>query len=60
MVHCQGSTSFMERTHAWLEQLVPGRHTLDTIPGYGHLDMFLGRKASEEAFPKLLTALGRG
>ena len=45
------------RTHAWLERHAPGRHALHVLPGYGHLDVFLGRDAPRETFPLILEEL---
>ena len=48
-----------ERTHRWLEGLEPGRHALHVVPGYGHLDIFLGRNAARDVFPGMLEELAR-
>jgi hypothetical protein len=37
----------------------PNYHSLHLLPGYSHLDVFLGDKASQEVFPILLQALDR-
>lgn len=34
-----------------LEQIVPGRHDLAILPGYGHQDPFMGDKVAAEVFP---------
>lgn len=40
-----------------LGQLAPGRHRLAVIPGYGHQDVFMGKRVSSEVFPTMLTFL---
>lgn len=47
------------RTHAYLEAVQPGKHSLTEIPGYGHADVFVGRRAHVDAFPYIRYALGR-
>lgn len=42
---------------ALLEKLAPGRHKLLIVPGYGHQDIFMGKRASSEVFPGLLAFL---
>ncbi len=49
-----------QRTFAWLDRLAPGRHALHVVPGYGHLDIFLGRRAAQDVFPGLLQELAVG
>jgi choline dehydrogenase-like flavoprotein len=44
-------------THAFLDARRPGYHTLRVFPGYGHLDVFLGKRADSEVFPALLAEL---
>jgi hypothetical protein len=48
-----------QRTHAFFERFEPGRHRLDLLPGYGHLDVFFARDASREAYPLFLAGLER-
>ena len=48
-----------ERTHRWLEGVQPGRHSLHVVPGYGHLDIFLGRNAARDVFPGMVAELAR-
>lgn len=43
--------------HQRLESLVPGRHELLVVPGYGHADIFIGKNAAVDIFPKLLDFL---
>lgn len=52
--------SGMRATHAFLERAQPGRHTLQVIPGYGHADIFLGRRAHVDVLPRVLHELDRG
>jgi pimeloyl-ACP methyl ester carboxylesterase len=40
--------------HEWLEEVVPGRHTLEILPGYGHIDPVLGKDAHVDVYPKVL------
>lgn len=37
-----------------LNALVPGRHELHVFPGYGHQDVFMGRHADRDVFPRLV------
>ncbi|WP_137843559.1 alpha/beta fold hydrolase [Microbacterium sp. 2FI] len=46
-----------QATMAFLERHQPGRHSLEVIPGYGHADVFLGRGAHVDVFPRILRAL---
>jgi hypothetical protein len=49
------------RTFEYLDRLAPGRHTLHVIPGYSHLDAFLGAHAARDVFPLIIEELsGRG
>ncbi len=40
-----------------LEKHAPGRHGLLVIPGYGHQDVFMGKRVSDEVFPAMLNFL---
>ncbi|MEV4314165.1 alpha/beta fold hydrolase [Actinocrispum sp. NPDC049592] len=42
-----------------LEKAAPGRHEYATIPGYGHIDPFIGQHAAVEVFPRMLDFLKR-
>lgn len=42
-----------------LEAVAPGRHQLEVIPGYGHQDVFMGRNADRDVFPRMLDFLKR-
>ncbi|MDZ4264544.1 MAG: hypothetical protein U1D00_02370 [Mycobacterium sp.] len=44
----------MRRTFQHFEQHFPGVHTHRVVPGYGHLDTFLGKHASADVFPGLV------
>lgn len=46
-----------ERTFAFLDAHRPGYHALHVVPGYGHLDMFLGKDAARDVFPLILQEL---
>jgi hypothetical protein len=47
------------RTHAYFDAIAPGRHDLHILPGYTHLDVFLGREAHRNVYPVILGALER-
>jgi lysosomal acid lipase/cholesteryl ester hydrolase len=36
-----------------LQKLAPGRHKLAVIPGYGHQDIFMGKRVASEVFPPI-------
>jgi len=46
-----------QRTHAWFEGHAPRRHSVRVLPGYGHLDVFIGRRAADEVFPVIVEEL---
>jgi alpha/beta hydrolase fold len=48
-----------QRTHEFFEGSQAGRHRLDLVPGYGHLDVFLARDAPQRAYPLFLAGLER-
>lgn len=48
-----------ERTFAFLDRHRPGVHSLHVLPGYGHLDLFLGANADRDVFPLILAELDR-
>lgn len=48
-----------ERTFGFLDAHRPGRHRLTVLPGYGHLDLFMGREAARDVFPLMLAELER-
>ncbi|GMT99355.1 hypothetical protein KH5H1_34740 [Corallococcus caeni] len=47
------------RSFEHLEHFHPGRHALHLLPGYGHLDVFMGKRASQDVFPLILSELDR-
>jgi hypothetical protein len=46
-----------QRTFAHFERHQPGRHQLHVFPGYGHLDVFIGKNAANDTFPTILSEL---
>ncbi|MGH3431660.1 MAG: hypothetical protein ACRDQB_02360 [Thermocrispum sp.] len=42
-----------------LEAVAPGRHELEVFDGYGHQDVFMGRHAARDVFPRMLDFLKR-
>ncbi len=47
------------RTFEQFEAWHPGRHALHVIPGYGHLDVFIGQRAAQDTYPLMLAELER-
>ncbi|MHA3703853.1 esterase [Jatrophihabitans sp. YIM 134969] len=47
------------RTFAHLDAHRPGFHSLHVVPGYGHLDVFMGRYAARDTLPLILEELAR-
>jgi hypothetical protein len=47
------------RTFDFLRRHRPGRDSLHVLPGYGHLDVFFGRRAATDVFPLILKELAR-
>ena len=47
------------QTFQWFESHQPGRHALHELPGYSHLDVFMGKNAGCDVFPLMLAELGR-
>lgn len=45
------------RSFEYFDRLRPGYHSLMILPGYGHLDVFLGQRAADDVFPHLVRAL---
>jgi lysosomal acid lipase/cholesteryl ester hydrolase len=41
--------------HRRLEELAPGRHRLELVDGYGHQDIFMGKRVHEDVFPRFLS-----
>jgi cholesterol oxidase len=44
-------------SHQRLESLVPGRHALRVLPGYGHQDVFMGKDCHRDVFPLFVSWL---
>ncbi|MFW2544948.1 hypothetical protein ACN2XU_20130 [Primorskyibacter sp. 2E107] len=42
---------------AWFDRHAPGKHGLQILPGYSHLDMFMGKSAARDVFPRMIAAL---
>jgi hypothetical protein len=47
-----------QRTYNYFDGLEPGRHALHLLPGYTHLDVFLGKEAHHDVYPLIVSALG--
>lgn len=47
-------------THAFFDRLRPGYHTLHLLPGYSHLDVFMGDRAAQEVLPQIVAELDKG
>jgi hypothetical protein len=47
------------RTFEYFDRQRPGYHSLHVVPGYGHLDVFMGRNAVRDTFPLMLAELDR-
>ena len=47
------------RTHAWFGAPGPGPPHAHVLPGYGHLDIFMGAHAAHDVFPTMLGELER-
>jgi alpha/beta hydrolase fold len=47
------------RTYEFLDAHRPGYHTLNILPGYTHLDVFIGKNAARDAFPLIAAELER-
>ncbi|MCC5580506.1 alpha/beta hydrolase [Microtetraspora sp. AC03309] len=45
--------------HRILERAAPGRHELEILPGYGHIDPMIGKNAHVDVFPRILDFLKR-
>jgi cholesterol oxidase len=45
--------------HRLLNERVPGRHELDVLDGYGHVDPLIGRNAHMDVFPRIADFLKR-
>ena len=47
------------KTYDHFNSLRPGYHSLEVLPGFGHLDVFMGEKAARDVFPLMLHQLER-
>ena len=45
--------------HQRLESIVPGRHSLRVVKGYGHQDVFMGKDCDRDVFPLFVSWLER-
>ncbi len=48
-----------ERSFDFFNRIRPDYHSLYVLPGYGHLDIFIGKNASKDVFPIMLAELER-
>lgn len=48
-----------QRTFEFFEEHDPGRHSIRILPGYGHLDVFMGHRAARDVFPLIREELDR-
>jgi pimeloyl-ACP methyl ester carboxylesterase len=46
-----------QRTFDYFEQKGGGRYEMHVLPGYGHLDVFMGKDAARDVFPIIRSAL---
>jgi pimeloyl-ACP methyl ester carboxylesterase len=46
-------------THRFLERFRPGYHSLHLIPGYSHLDVFMGARAAQDVLPLMVQELDK-
>jgi hypothetical protein len=47
------------RSFAYFDRIRKDYHSLHVIPGYGHLDVFIGKNASRDVFPIMLAELDK-
>lgn len=48
-----------QRTFEWFDRREPGRHSLHIVPGYGHLDVFVGERADKDSHPIVVGELDK-
>jgi pimeloyl-ACP methyl ester carboxylesterase len=48
-----------QETFEYFNRLQPGRHAVHILPGYGHLDVFLGKDSAAQIFPLILQELDK-
>ncbi len=53
------STQAMARTFEYFERHFPGRNTYQKFPGYGHMDVWVGKNAHKDVFPFIVDELNR-
>lgn len=46
-----------QQSFAYFDRIRPNHHRLQLIPAYSHLDIFIGKNASEDVFPLMSQAL---
>ena len=46
-----------ERTFKWFDEQQPGKHAIRELPGYSHLDVFMGKNAARDVFPQMIKEL---
>ncbi|MDE1148860.1 MAG: hypothetical protein PW843_20020 [Azospirillaceae bacterium] len=54
--HCFKAES-QRKTCDFLNSFEPRRHAYHAFPGYGHLDIFIGKNAARDVFPTILAEL---
>lgn len=47
------------RTFRYFDAIRPGYHSMHVLPGYAHLDVFMGKDAARDVFPIMLEELNR-
>jgi len=48
-----------QRTYDFFQRQRKDYHSLQVLPGYGHLDVFIGKDAARDVFPIILEELER-
>ncbi|MGJ8623554.1 MAG: hypothetical protein ACSHW1_12320 [Yoonia sp.] len=48
------------RSCDYMNRFAPGRHTCHMLPGYGHLDVFIGKNAPKDVFPMIVDEFSKG
>jgi len=46
-------------TYNYFSRLRPNYHSLHVLPGYGHLDVFMGKHAARDTFPLIIDELNK-
>jgi hypothetical protein len=47
------------KTFEWFDRQRKGYHALHVLPGYGHLDVFIGQDAARDTFPLIIAELDK-